>query len=96
MHIVFLRFGANRSRASEFMSAHKEWLERGFADGVFVLSGTISPSAGGAILAHGLTTAELEARINDDPFVVHGVVTSQIEEVAASRADDRVRFLLSA
>jgi uncharacterized protein YciI len=96
MHVVFLRFGEHKARAGELTESHVEWLTRGFADDVFVLSGTIAPGLGGAILAHNITQAELAERVAEDPFVMHGVVTSEIIEISASRADERLSFLVSA
>ena len=34
------------------MDGHKEWIKRGFDDGVFVLVGSLQPSLGGGIVAH--------------------------------------------
>ncbi len=52
MHLVLLRFSNNKSEAGRFMEGHKQWLERGFDEGVFLVSGSIQPKQGGAILAH--------------------------------------------
>lgn len=94
MFIVFLKFAAARDQAGRLMQAHKDWLQRGFDEGVFLLSGSIQPQAGGAILAHGLTRADLQERVNQDPFVAEAVVQAEIVEVSASKADDRLGFLL--
>jgi len=59
MHIVFLRFSVNRSRAGQFMDAHKAWVKRGFDDGVFQLAGSLEPDLGGGILAHNISLADL-------------------------------------
>lgn len=94
MFIVLLRFGDNKASASRFMEAHNAWIARGFADGVFVLLGNLQPKLGGAIFAHGVTHAELRARVDEDPFVAERVVDAEILEVAPSRADERLAFLL--
>lgn len=94
MFIVFLRFSAGRDRAGPLMQAHKAWIQRGFDDGVFLLAGGIRPQAGGAILAHGVTPTELQARVDADPFVAEDVVRAEIVEVAPSKADGRLGFLL--
>lgn len=94
MFIVFLRFSAGRDQAGRLMQAHKDWIQRGFDDGVFLLAGSIQPQAGGAILAHGITLAELQDRVNGDPFVAEDVVRPEIVEVAPSRAETRLSFLL--
>lgn len=94
MFIVLLRFSGNKGQAGRFMEGHKEWLRRGFDDGVFLLAGSLQPNAGGAILAHNATLAELERRVREDPFVAEDVVSAEIHAVAPSKADRRLEFLI--
>jgi uncharacterized protein YciI len=94
MFIVLLKFAANKDQAGRHMEGHKAWLQSGFDDGVFLLAGSLQPQRGGAILAQGTSLADLQDRVNDDPFVTENVVTAEILEIAPSRADDRLRFLL--
>ncbi len=82
MYIVLLRFSANKSQAPAHMAAHREWLQKGIADGVFLLAGSIRPGLGGAILAAGPSSAALQARIDQDPFVVHDIVKAEILDIA--------------
>ena len=65
MFIILLRFSSNKSKAGELMAAHNHWITRGLEDSVFVLVGSLQPSAGGAILVHGLSRSDLEARVSD-------------------------------
>ncbi|WP_137972148.1 YciI family protein [Pseudomonas sp. F(2018)] len=95
MFIVFLRFSARRDQASQLMQAHKDWLQRGFDEDVFLLAGSLQSQAGGMILASGITLAQLEARIGSDPFVVEDVVQAEIVAVTPSRVDPRLEFLLA-
>jgi uncharacterized protein YciI len=95
MFIVLLKFAANKSRASQFMEGHKAWIERGFEDGVFLMTGSLVPQQGGGILAHGASLAELQGRIAEDPFVAEGVVSAEVIEMTPSKADMRMDFLLS-
>lgn len=98
MFIVFLRFSTQKERAKEragaFMDAHEAWIDQGVRDGVFLLVGSLEPSAGGAVIAHGVTRAELERRVSLDPFVEHDVVSAEIVEVAPAKVDERLRFLV--
>ena len=93
MFVVLLRFADNKSSASEFMDAHKAWLQQGFADGVFMVAGGLQPNAGGAIIAHGVSHDELMARVAADPFVTHNVVAAEVLEITPSRTDERLSFL---
>ncbi|MBY0532266.1 MAG: hypothetical protein K2P86_09885 [Xanthobacteraceae bacterium] len=94
MFIVLLKFAANRGDAAQFMEGHKAWLKRGFDDGVFLLAGSLPPNQGGGIVAHNTSLAELERRVNEDPFVEKKVVAAEIIELAPSRADQRLSFVL--
>lgn len=94
MFLVLLRFSTNKPQAGQWMDSHKTWLKNGFDDGVFLLSGSLPAAGGGAVLAHGLTREALEIKVTADPFVVHDVVSAEIIEIAASRADPRLSFIL--
>lgn len=95
MFIVLLRFSTNRDQVGAFMDAHREWITRGFEDGVFLLAGTLQPGVGGGILAGNTSLAELRDRVNDDPFVAADVVTAEILEMAPSRAAEEFQFLVA-
>ena len=46
MFVVLLKFSDNKGQAGQFMEGHKEWLKRGFDDGVFLLAGSLQPNSG--------------------------------------------------
>ncbi|WP_309115795.1 YciI family protein [Saccharothrix sp.] len=94
MFVVLLRFSDNKDAAGRHMDGHAEWLRRGREDGVFLLAGSIQPGLGGAILAHGVTRAELDERVAADPFVAENVVSAEVLEIAPGMADERLSFLL--
>ncbi|MBO6806896.1 YciI family protein [Thalassospira sp.] len=94
MFAIFLKFAENRAKAPEFMDAHKAWIKQGFDDGVFLMVGSLQPNMGGAVLAHGVSRDEIEARVNEDPFVTEDIVTAEILEISPARADQRLDFLM--
>ena len=94
MFIVFLKFSNNKQQAGQLMDGHNQWLKQGFDDGVFLLAGSLQPNQGGGILAHNTTQAELESRVNDDPFVKEDVVSAEIMEITPAKVDERLQFLL--
>ena len=94
MFVVLLRFSDNKGQAGRFMDGHNAWIKRGFDDGVFLLAGSLQPRSGGGIVAHDTSLSDLQARVNADPFVAQKVVAAEILEIAASRADPRLDFLL--
>ncbi|WP_030168509.1 YciI family protein [Spirillospora albida] len=95
MFVVLLRFSGNKSAAGRHMPAHREWIERGVDDGVFLLVGGIQPGLGGAIVAHGTSREQLEERVAADPFVAEDVVSAEVVEIEPWTADDRLKFLIA-
>lgn len=75
------------------MQAHNEWIAEGFRDGIFQCVGSLTPEAGGAILAAGESREEIERRINADPFVEHNVAVAQIAEVDVKKTTPALGFL---
>ena len=94
MFMVLLKFANNKGQAGQFMDAHKQWIKRGFDDGVFLLAGSLQPDLGGTILAHNTSLTELQHRVNDDPFVAENIVGAEILEITPSNADARLEFLI--
>jgi uncharacterized protein YciI len=95
MFVVTLKFSANKPRAKELMAGHNDWIRRGFDDGVFLLVGSLQPNQGGGIVAHNTSLPELQARVNDDPFVAQDVVSADIIEIAPSKVDERLKFMVA-
>ena len=95
MFVVTLRFSANKAKAANLIHAHNDWIRSGFDDGVFLMTGSLKPGLGGVVLAHGVTRADLETRVSQDPFVVEDVVSADILDIAPGRVDDRLAFLLA-
>ena len=94
MFVVLLKFSNNKSQAGQFMEVHKEWIERGIEDGVFVLVGSLQQNLGGGIVAHNTSLPELQRRVNDDPFVAENIVSAEIFEITPAKVDERLKFLL--
>jgi uncharacterized protein YciI len=94
MFVVLLKFSDNKDQASQFMGGHNAWIKRGFDDGVFVLTGSLQPRLGGAIIARNTTLADLQRRVDEDPFVAHKIVGADILEITPGKTDARLDFLL--
>jgi uncharacterized protein YciI len=93
MFVVILRFSNAKTKAGQHMEGHKEWINRGFDEGIFVMTGSVHPNQGGMVFAANTSRPDLEKRVSSDPFVVEGVVSAEIFEVTPSRADPRLAFL---
>lgn len=95
MFVVLLKFAERKDLARQFMAAHNAWIQRGFDEGVFLMTGSLQGGGGGAILAANQSMAQLQARIAADPFVAEGVVLPEVHEITPSRTDARLDFLLA-
>ncbi len=84
MYIIFLKFGPNRSRAGQWMTEHMHWIQQGIDDGVFLAAGSLDDARGGAVLAASAARNVLLTRVQQDPFVVHGVVVADVHAIAPS------------
>lgn len=93
MFIVLLSFAKNKHLASEFMAGHKNWIQQGLNDRVFLVVGSKQPIPGGCIIAHGLSVDELESRVAKDPFVEQEIVSAEIIQVTTNQLDERLAFL---
>lgn len=92
--LILLDYGAPLEAVDAHMKAHVAWLERGFAEGVFLIAGRQHPRTGGIILARG-QKAEAEALAATDPFVTSGVATASVIAFNASFAAPAVAALLA-
>ncbi len=93
MFITFLKFSDNRAAAAEYMAAHNDWIKKGFDDGVFLCTGSLTNSQGGAILAHNEPRDAYNKRISNDPFVQNGVVIPETSEFSPVQMTDALNFL---
>ena len=94
MFVVLLRFSDNKSKAGDHMDGDNQWIKQGFDDGVFLLVGSLQPNLGGSVIAHNTSLAELQERVNNDPFVAEDIVKSEIIEIDPKKADGRLNFLI--
>ena len=92
--VLISRYTAPRERIEELVPAHREYLRRHFAAGTFVVSGRRVPWTGGLIVAQGLTRAELDAVIAEDPFAQAGVAETEVVEFAPLFAAEGLERLL--
>ena len=93
MYVVLLRFSSNKTKAPEHMAAHREWIQKGVDDGIFLLVGSIRSGQGGAILAANLSAEALQSRVDGDPFVVHDIVKADIIDIAPNITSPELAFL---
>jgi uncharacterized protein YciI len=89
MFIIELTYKADLADIDAHMAAHVVFLKKYYAAGNFLVSGRKIPRDGGIILAVGKSRRHIEAIIEEDPFLEHGLADFRIIEFRASqRAND--------
>ena len=68
VYIVILIYIKPLDEIDAAIPAHVEWLKKGYAEGIFLVSGRRIPRNGGVILAKCESLASLEERLREDPF----------------------------
>ena len=84
MFLLRLTYTAPLDEVDAHMRAHMAWLNRGYRDGHFVVSGRQIPRVGGVILVRGDDREAVEALAAADPFVANGVATVEVLEFRAA------------
>ncbi len=85
MFIVTLTYLKPVEEVDALMAGHIEWVDKGFADGWFLVSGRRVPRTGGVIVARSGDEAALRAFLALDPFAVHGAARFDVVEFDATR-----------
>jgi len=67
------------------LDAHREWLDKNFASGLFMVSGPQVPRRGGVILARANDESSITEVVNQDPFVRAGVARYDIVAFSPTR-----------
>ncbi|MGC1214782.1 MAG: YciI family protein [Micromonospora sp.] len=88
MFVVTLTYLTDLDRVDDALPDHLTWLDRQYADGVFLASGRRVPRTGGVILAADVDRAELDARLATDPFAERGFAGYEVTEFVPSRVAD--------
>jgi uncharacterized protein YciI len=94
MFLIELTYKAPLARIDARMKEHVAFLNKHYAAGHFLVSGRKVPREGGIILAMGNTREEIQAIIEEDPFVREKLADFRIVEFRASqRAKDMPKRL---
>ncbi|WP_319582317.1 YciI family protein [uncultured Pseudodesulfovibrio sp.] len=86
MFILHLTYVKPLSEIDRLIPPHVEYLKKNYAAGTFLFSGRREPRTGGVIIARAGSRAEVEALIQEDPFLIEGVAEYEIVEFLPSMA----------
>ena len=95
MFVVLLTYTKPLEAVDALVPAHREYLQRMYQAGTFLLSGRKEPRDGGVILANAPSLEALQAALAADPFQVHGVAAYQVIEFIPTLAAPALQVLLA-
>jgi uncharacterized protein YciI len=84
MFLVLLTYERPLEEIDRAMRAHVAFLHEGYRAGVFLASGRQVPRRGGVILAVASSRGDLEALMQQDPFVREGLARFEVVEFKTS------------
>ena len=95
MFIVTLTYLKPVEEVDALMAGHIDWLDEGYASGLFVASGRRIPRTGGVILARSGDERALMDFLARDPFAIHGAARFDVVEFSATKTAPGVDILKS-
>lgn len=87
LFIIILRYIVPLEKIDESRSAHVEFLDHYYAQGVFIASGPQVPRTGGVIISRCESRAALDLILESDPFAVNNLATYEIIEFTPTKAE---------
>ncbi len=66
--IIFIHYLESVEKIDEIRPRHREFLDKGYKDGIVLFSGPRVPRTGGLIAARGKTAEEVMAFFSNDPY----------------------------
>ena len=73
-HIITINYTAPLEAVEKIREKHRNFLDRGYALGLFIASGPNNLRTGGIILAYG-NLDEIKALLQEDPFITEKVAS---------------------
>lgn len=94
MFVVDLKYVAPLEKIDAIMGEHMTFLRKYYKSNTFIASGRKMPRTGGIILALAKSKDEVEAIVNEDPFVINKLATYTITEFRTSQVHPDLKKLL--
>jgi uncharacterized protein YciI len=78
MYILRISYQTSLSEIDKYLSAHRDFLDYYYKQGLLIASGPLSPRTGGIIIAVKMPREQLDMIINQDPFCLAGIATYDV------------------
>ena len=94
MFIINLTYITELEKVEQYLEQHKEFLNKHYELGNFIISGAKIPRTGGVILSNIESKLSLEEIVNTDPFIINNIATYKLIEFLPSKTNKELNFLL--
>ena len=85
MFLLLSRYVKPLYEVDRLLPAHREFLDRYYALGLFIASGPLEPRTGGVILTVDAPRGVIDQALAEDPFFLEGVSEYEIIEFKATK-----------
>ena len=94
MFLLISRYLKPAEEVDRWLPEHREFLDRRYAAGEFLVSGPFVPRSGGIIITMPMTRERVDAILAEDPFVRERVSEYEIREMKPTKRHDVLRDVL--
>ncbi|MBT1705161.1 YciI family protein [Chryseosolibacter indicus] len=94
MFIVNLHYIVSLEQIDHHMNAHMKFLKKYYDKKIFMMSGRKVPRTVGIILAKAGSLEEVEAIMNEDPFISHKLAKSSVIQFNTSQYQPEFKTVL--
>lgn len=91
LFVVDIEYTVPFEQVEPHIAPHMEFVQKAYADGLFLASGAKVPRTGGIVIAMAPSEQELEARLAKDPFATEGIATMTITEFKANNLAEALK-----
>lgn len=88
MFVMLLQYKKPLEEIDKYLTAHRAFLEEGYKNNYFVVSGPQKPRTGGVVISALADRMQLESIMKQDPFCVHGLAEYQFIEFTPVMCDE--------
>ena len=94
MFVVLITYKKPLEEIDHHLAAHRSFLEEGYKNDFFVVSGSKSPRTGGVIISQLKDRDTLEKILKNDPFLIHGIAEYEIVEFIPSKYHENFKIFI--
>jgi uncharacterized protein YciI len=80
MFLLLSRYLKSLDEVERWLPEHRAFLDRYYAEGLFIVSGPLEPRTGGVIVTADMSRERVLAILDEDPFLREGVSVYEIVE----------------